>query len=336
MERRAFITLLGGSAVAWPLAVSRADAQSANLMPKLSIFSPSEPEALMQENGDSRYYSALFAELRRLGRVVGTNLSVARYGKERSSAGAKAVAAEVIADRPDCIYVVGPGALLFKEATDTIPIVALTGDPVRQGLVKTLAHPGGNITGVSVDAGPSIHGKRTALLREMCPRAKKLAFMTFRGLWERQGEEVRAIAQTLGIDVVGYPLDLPANETVYRDTIAMAKVDGADAIMVGDNPDAMNNRVLIAKLIDATGLPAIYPFAEFVSAGGLMAYSFDLIELNKRVADDIAVILNGTNPGDIPFYQAVKFELSLNLKTARALSLDVPATLMAAANEVIE
>ena len=228
------------------------------------------------------------------------------------------------------------GGMLFKEATDTIPIVALTGDPVRQGLVKTLAHPSGNITGVSVDAGPSIHGKRAALLREMCPRAKKLAFMTFRGLWERQGEEVRAIAQTLGIDVVGYPLDLPANETVYRDTIAMAKVDGADAIMVGDNPDAMNNRVLIAKLIDATGLPAIYPFAEFVSAGGLMAYSFDLIELNKRVADDIAVILNGTNPGDIPFYQAVKFELSLNLKTARALSLDVPATLMAAANEVIE
>ena len=126
----------------------------------------------------------------------------------------------------------------------------------------------------------------------------------------------------------GYPLDLPANEIVYRDTIAMAKVDGADAIMVGDNPDAMNNRVLIAKLIDATGLPATYPFAEFVSAGGLMAYSFDLIELNKRVADDIAVILNGTNPGGIPFYQAVKFELSLYLKTARALSLDVPATLL--------
>jgi putative tryptophan/tyrosine transport system substrate-binding protein len=139
-----------------------------------------------------------------------------------------------------------------------------------------------------------------------------------------------------GADVVDLPFDLPTSETVYRDAITKARNEGTNAIMVGDNPDTIINRALIADLIGQAGWPAIYPFAEFVDAGGLMAYSFDLVDLFERAADDIHAILGGANPGDIPFYQASKFELSLNLKTAKALSLNVPPTLLAAAEKVVE
>ena len=155
---------------------------------------------------------------------------------------------------------------------------------------------------------------------------KRLAFLTSRFQWQGQASAVRAAAKGFGADVVDLPVDLPTSEADYRGAIAKAKGEGADAIMVGDNPDTMTNRALIAGLVAQAGWPAIYPFAEFVEAGGLMVYSFDLVELFERAADDIHAILAGANPGDIPFYQASKFELSLNLKTAKALSLSVPAT----------
>jgi putative tryptophan/tyrosine transport system substrate-binding protein len=136
MKRRDFLALLGGAAVAWP---SVALAQQASKAKRLSIFSPSEPVALIQENSDNRYYRALFDEL-------------------QNTAGPAALVAEVVRNNPDVVYVVGPGALEFKVQTAIIPIVGLTGDPLALGLVQSLAHPGGNVTGVSVDTGPSIHG----------------------------------------------------------------------------------------------------------------------------------------------------------------------------------
>jgi putative ABC transport system substrate-binding protein len=290
----------------------------------------------MQDDSEDRYERALFAELRRLGHVEGQNLTVERYGRETEAASSVPIVEAVIKSRPDVIYVIGPGAFLFKQATSTIPIVALTGDPLQQRLIDTLARPGGNVTGVSVDAGPTIYGKRVGLLHEMFPGMKKLAFLTSRFQWEGQASAVRTAAKMFGADVVDLPFDLPTSETVYRDAIAKAKGEGANAIMVGDNPDTMINRALIADLIGQAGWPAIYPFPEFVDAGGLMAYSFDLAELFERAADDIHAILDGADPGDIPFYQASKFELSLNLKTAKALSLNVPPTLLAAADKVVE
>ena len=235
------------------------------------------------------------------------------------------------------IYVIGPGAVLFKSAGTKIPIVTLTADPIAQGLAKSLARPGGNITGVSIDTGPSIHGKRIALLREMYPAMSRLAFMTLRIAWQGvQGPAVRAAAETAGIALVAIPLEFPANEADYRSAVASASREGADAIMVGDSPDVMRYRALIPDLIGAAKLPAIYPFFELVQAGGLMAYAFDLVELNKRVANNIDAILHRVNPGEIPFHQASKFELSLNIKTANALWLSVPAALSASADQVIE
>ena len=131
-------------------------------MRRLAIFSVSEPAALMNENSETRYYRARFGELRRLGHVEGQNLAVERYGREKNISGPAPVVAELVRQNPDVVYVLGPGALLFKRETTTLPIVAMTGDPVATGLVQSLARPGGNITGVSVDTGPSIHGRAAA------------------------------------------------------------------------------------------------------------------------------------------------------------------------------
>jgi putative ABC transport system substrate-binding protein len=317
--------------------VSHLAAQPAGTSQRLAIFSPSEPSGLMHARSENRYYQALFGELRRLGHVEGQNLAVETYGTENNTSGFAAMVAEVIRSNPDVVYVVGPGADLFKSAGTKIPIVTMTADPVAQGIARSLARPGGNITGVSVDAGPSIHGKRIALLHEMFPAMSKLAFVTLRVAWEGiQGPAVRAAAETAGIGLVGIPVGFPASEAEYRSAIADATRDGVDAIMIGDSPDVMRNRALIPELIGAAKLPAIYPFFELVEAGGLMAYAFDLVELNKRVANNIDAILRGANPGDIPFYQASKFELSINLRTAKALGLAVPATLSASADKVIE
>ncbi|TPQ34429.1 hypothetical protein C2U70_17225 [Bradyrhizobium guangdongense] len=332
MRRREFITGVLSAAM-----LSGARAQSAAGAKRLAIYSPSEPSSLMQEDSTNRYYRALFAELRRLGQVSGETVTIERWGAEKAGIGAPALVEAVVRSNPDVIYIVGPGALLFKRATDKIPIVALTADPVAQGIAQNLARPGGNFTGVSVDTGPSIHGKRIALLREIYPKLSKLAYVTLRGAWDGvQGPSVRAAAAATRTEVTPYLVEFPTTDASYRDLIAGIRAGGADAVMIGDSPDVMAKREVIAVQIASSALPAIYPLSEFVDVGGLITYSFDLVELNKRAANNIDAILRGAYPGDIPFYQASKFELALNLKTAKALSLEVPATLLASADRVVE
>jgi putative tryptophan/tyrosine transport system substrate-binding protein len=332
MRRREFIA--GTISMA---AVSRLAAQPVVNSRRLAIFSVSGPNALMHERGENRYYNVLFTELRRLGYVEGQNLTVERYGREQNTSGVAALAAQVVRSNPDVVYVVGAGAPFFKRETGKVPIVALTADPIAQGLIENMARPGGNITGVSVDTGPAIHGKRLALLREMFPAMSKLACLAPRIQWEGvQGPAMRAASEAAGIPLVSLLVELPTSATAYRDAIAQASRDGANAIMVLDSPDALTNRALIVDLIGDARVPAIYPFFEFVDAGGLMAYSLDLVDLNKRVANNVDAILRGAYPGDIPFYQNTKFELSINLKTANTLGLTVPATLLASANKVVE
>lgn len=319
-------------------AMSAAAAQPAVNSRRLAIVSISEPNAQMHERSENRYYRVLFAELRRLGHVEGQNLVVERYGREQGTSGLAAVIAEVVRSNPDVVYVIGPGgALGFKRETTRIPVVTLTADPIAQGLVQNLARPGGNVTGVSVDTGPSIHGKRIDLLRQMFPAISKLACLTLRIAWEGiQGPAMRAASEAAGIPLVSVLMELPSSEASYRDAVASVARDGANAIMVGDSPDVMTNRALIVELIGDARIPAIYPLFELAEAGGLIAYSFDLADLNKRVASNIDAILRGANPGEIPFYQNTKFELSINLKTAKTLGLTVPATLLASADNVIE
>jgi putative tryptophan/tyrosine transport system substrate-binding protein len=331
MHRREFIAASVISAML-PLT---ARAQSQASLPRIVMYSPTEPLSSMYENSYNRYIRALFAEMRRLGLVESKSLKIERYGRETPDVRSRATIAAIVDSNPNLVFTVGAGAV-FKQATNTIPIVTFSIDPIREGLVKSIAHPGGNITGVSFNPEVPIHGKRIALLREMFPPLKRLAFLATRPVLNYEWGEVRAAAQPQGIELSGCPIDLPSSEAIYRDAIGKAKDEGADAVMVALDGDPFVNHVLVAKVIGAAGLPAIYPFTEFVVAGGLMGYATDLLELNKRMAVDMDAILKGANPGEIPFYQPTKFELSINLKAAKALSLTVPTTLLTAADEVIE
>jgi putative tryptophan/tyrosine transport system substrate-binding protein len=335
MRRRDFISLLGGAAVAWPLATAAPQSTSSK---RLAIFSPSEPSAYLHEHSESKKSRALFAELRRLGQIEGQNLKVESYGREQNTSGPEALATEIVRSNPDVIFVAGPGAVIFKKLTSRIPIVVITGDPVKQGIAESLAHPGGNFTGASVDTGPSIYGKRIALLREIIPTMSKLGCLVLRLSWNgpNAGPGIRAAAETAGLSLAVSLLEFGTSEAGYRAAIESISRDGANAVMVVDSPEVDQNSTLIAKLVGDAKLPAIFTHPEPVEAGGLMAYSFDLIELYKRVANNIDAILRGANPGDIPIYQVTKFELSINLNTAKHLGLSVPPALVASADRVIE
>ena len=336
MRRRAFLSVLCG-AVASPLAAA---AQQSTNSKRPAIFSPAEPSADLHEHSESKFYRALFAELRRLGQIEGQNLKVESYGREQNASGPEALATEIVRSNPDAIHVVGPGAVIFKKLTSRIPIVVITGDPVKQGIAESLAHPGGNFTGASIDAGLSIHGKRIALLREMVPTMSKLGCLALRLQWNEPattGPTIRAAAETAGLALAVSLLEFGASEADYRAAIESISRDGANAVMVVDSPETHQKGPLIARLLGDAKLPAIFTFTESVEAGGLMAYSFDLIELYKRVVgNNIDAILRGAKPGDIPIYQVTKFELSINLKTAKQLGLSVPPGLLVSADKVIE
>ena len=237
---------------------------------------------------------------------------------------------------PDVIYAIGGGPLV-KAATATIPIVALPGDPVALGLARSLAKPGGNVTGVSVDTGPSLYGKRIELLREVRPGLSRLAYVTSQRVWEiLHGKPMRAAADAAGITLLPVLVGMPASAADYAGAVRRAAAEGADAIMIGDGPEALQFRDAIVEAVAAVRLPAMYTFPESTAAGGLVAYSFDLKDLNRQAAKDIDAILRGADPADIPFYQVTRLILTVNLRAARTLGLDLPPALLARADDVIE
>ena len=330
MRRRDFIAAFAGTVVVAPLVAS---AQQKSR--KLVIFSPSEPISLMRADSGSRYYRALFEELRRLGHVEGQNLTIERYGREQDAGDLAALATEVVRKKPDLVYVNGPGAASFKGTA--VPVVTLTGNPLVQGIAESLAHPGGNITGVSVDAGPSLQAKRIELLRQLAPGTTRLGVIVLRVQWEAGASRViPAACDANGLPCSPQVIDPPTSALAYSEAIGAAKHDGADALMVADNPDAFLHSRAIIDAATATRLPAMYFLREFVDAGGLAAYAFDLMDLSLQAAREIDAILRGANPADIPFYQNTKFNLYINMKTAKMLGLTVSPALLARADEVIE
>lgn len=317
------------------LAVVRSVAAQSPNTRTIALVDVTRPQSQMYEDSEG-FYGLLLAELRRRGHIEGQNLRVERYGKEQSLPDASILAAKVVRNNPDVMFVLVPFSAVLKE-TSKIPIVTMSGDPVVAGYAQSLARPGGNITGVSVDAGPSIHSKRIALLREMLPSMSKLGCIAGRIQWERGASvTLRAAAETAGVSLVTGLVDLPGNSATYRNAIEQTLREGADAMMMLDNPDVLANRVSIAQALADVRIPAIHAFVEAVDAGGLMAYSFDFKEVRRRLADDIDAILRGISPAEIPYYQVSKFELSINLKAANALGLTVPPTLLARAEKVVE
>jgi putative ABC transport system substrate-binding protein len=332
VKRREFIAGLLFSAIA-----PHTHAQQSTKVYRLAIVHPSTPVKEMNESG-SIYFKTLFGELRRLGYIEGQNLIVERYSGEGQTAHYAELASEVVRQQPDVILA-GSNRMVgyFKAATSTIPIVGLVTDPVAYGLVSSLARPGGNITGVSADAGLEIWGKRLGLLRELIPAAARVGFLAS---WDLAGlpDEValREAAQHAGISLVGPPLEGTIQEAEYRRVFELMTQERADALVVSPQPEHFNYGRLIVELAEKARLPALFASRFFAEQGGLIAYGIDGVDLYRRAAGYIARILQGAKPGELPIDQATKIELVINLKTAKTLGITVPQILLAGADEVIE
>ena len=319
-------------------------AQQSAKQRRIAIVIPAGAVADISETGNDplgrRLYQPFFEELRRLGEVEGQNLTIERYSGEGRREGLADLAREVVSRNPDVIVAVtNPTALAIRAATGTIPIVWIGADAIRFGLVTNLAHPGGNITGVS-RYDLEFYGKFLQILKEVVPSASRLGWLMPRRVWEGSYGQVtqRAFqdaAERLGVALVPMLVQEPT-ASEYRRVFAEIAPAPPDAIGVSDIADLFPQRRLIVELIEKTRVPAIYGYREYVEAGGLMAYEGELGELGRRMADNVHEILNGAKPGDIPIYQQTKFALIINLKAAEALGLTMPPSLLARADEVIE
>jgi putative tryptophan/tyrosine transport system substrate-binding protein len=334
MRRRDFTT---GLLLA--TAVGTVRAQETAKQHRIAIIAAG-PVARIHDPG-IRFFQQFFEELRRLGDVEGQNLTVDGYSGDGRPEGYAELAREVVSRNPDVIVASGNGiALAARAATGTIPIVWIAFDPIQAGLAASLAHPGGNSTGVTVDAGIEISGKRLQMLKEAVPSASKVALLDMRTSWEsaegqQNREELWKASRLLEISLIDM-LVQEATPSEFRRVFAEIAPQRPEAIIVSGTGEFRHYRQLIVELVEKSRLPAMYGSRDYAEVGGLMAYEFDQGELGRRTADDVHQILNGAKPGDIPIYQPAKFEFLINLKAAKALGLNIPPTMLGRADEVIE
>jgi putative tryptophan/tyrosine transport system substrate-binding protein len=325
MQRRDFITLLGGGAAAWPLA-TRARQPA---MPVIGFFGTGTASSW------SQWTSAFTNRLRELGWIEGRTVGIEyRWAEGRDDRYAE-IAAELVRLKVAVIVTQGTSSILAaKQATSVIPIVfASAGDPVGFGLVENLARPNGNVTGLSSQATDNVH-KRLELLREVVPALRTLAVMANVGNPSsmRELDEVQGAARTLGLEIAMSEIRQAEDITPAFDAIK----GRAEALFLSSDPLLITNRVRINTLAQSARVPTMASWREFVEAGSLMSYGSNIPEQFRRAADFVDRILRGAKPSDIPVEQPTKFELVINLKTAKALGLDVPATVLSRADEVIE
>ena len=322
--RREFITLLGGAA-AWPVAGL---AQQAGKLPTLGIIGSGTPAT------QSHWYAAFVQRLRELGWIDGRTVAIEyRWAEGRDERFAE-IAAEFLRRKVDVIVTSSTvGVVATKQATSIIPIVFVAGDPVGTGLVASLARPGGNATGLSLQQTET-NGKRFELLREVVPGLSRLAILANVGspavVLDMRG--VQATARTYGLEVI--TLEIRRGEDI---TPAFEALKGrAEALYVVVDPLVNTYRIRINTWVLAARLPTIHTLREGVEAGGLMSYGANFPDLLRRAADFVDKILRGTKPADLPVEQPTKFDLVINITTAKALGLEIPPMLLARADEVIE
>jgi putative ABC transport system substrate-binding protein len=330
MHRRDFLL----ASVMFVSGARYAAAQHPSPKKRLAVIGLSKVEDL--RIGGHPYATVFFEELKRLGLVEGENLNVNRYQFRRD--GVAELAREVVDGNPDVIISYGaPMTLSLKALTSKIPIVAMTGDPIRFGLISSLARPGGNITGVSADAGVEVWGKRLELLSLAVPKLVNVLFISTQGGWTGAGgQAVQEAAQKLGISLIRATVNSPYDEAEYRRVFSSIQRDQLDGAMLSDENEHFLKHLLLVQLIRQVRLPAMLSSRVQVEAGGLMAYVSDVNYALRRQVAVAVEVLRGANPGDIPYFQSDRFELVINLKTAKELGLDIPAGLVAGAAAVIE
>jgi putative ABC transport system substrate-binding protein len=323
MRRREFIALVGGAA-AWPLAALAQ--QRTGKLPTIGLIGAGTRQ------GWSQWTAAFVQRLSELGWVEGRTVAIEYRWADGRGDREDEIAAEFVRLKVDVILTVGGTSA--RQATSDIPIVfAISADPLSTGLVASLARPGGNITGLSIQSSDLV-GKRLEILREAVPELRQLAVMSDFALHAArlEADGLRDGAKTLGIEVT-------RSEISRTDDIAAAfeALKGrVQAVYVPANRLANANRVRINELALAARLPTMFGFREYVESGGMLSYGPNTPELFRRAGDFVDKILRGAKPADMPVEQPTKFDLIINLKTAKALGIDIPPILLARANEVIE
>ena len=334
MRRRDFIAVLMIAAV-----TGRAQAQQTGKVYRIAFAHPTAPVTdLTQTSRGSFVTPAILEELTRLGYAEGRNLLIERYSGEGRAAHYPDLARQIIGQNPDLIIAISSNLTLdFKAATSTVPIVGIFQVPVESGIVRSLARPGGNITGVSLDVGFwDQWAKRVQLLKEAVPQITRLGLLGTRNAWERSSAAISEGELKNSVSVVGPPLERPVDEKEYQRVFAALAQADSDSLYVADEPENVTYRRLIVDMAAKGRLPTIYPWRQCVEAGGLMSYGIDLSDLGHRIADLVDQILKGAKPGEIPIFQPTQFELSINLKTAKTLGIELPPLLVARADKVIE
>jgi putative ABC transport system substrate-binding protein len=332
VERRAFLEAVAGGLLAAPSGVL---AQRADRIARIGLLTLNRAAP-----GNPRVLDSFLQGLRALGHVEGRSVQIEYRDAEGKAERFPALAAELAALKVDVIVTFGGtlAALAAKQATTTVPVVfGAAGNPVEEGLVSGLARPGGNVTGLAV-AVPELVHKSMELLKEALPGVSRIAFLLKP---DAQPEHVRkarvdaasAAARTLGIRLQVVEARGPEDfDRAFSDMIRA----GAEALTVQATPVFDSHRRRLVDLAARNRLPAVYSFSVYVEAGGLMSYGTDIADLARRAATYVDKILKGAKPGDLPVEQPTKFELAINLKTAKALGLTIPPSLLARADQVIE
>ena len=323
MRRREFMTVLGGAAVAWPLA---AHAQQPGKVWRMGFIA----------HGHESFYDALFEGLREYGYEEGRNLIVERRYAQGQAERFKEFAAEMVRLNVDIIIVVTtPAALAVKKATTTIPIVHPNAiDPLNTGLIASLAHPGGNLTG-GAQLTAEVSAKRLEILKRVVPRLSRVA-----ALWNPANpalvfswKETQGAARALGVTLQSHEVQGPKD---FAAAFAMSADERPDALLVLQDAVTMQQRNEIIDFAIQKRLPSMFQEKGWAVAGGLMSYGENLPSMYRRAAYFVDRIFKGAKPADLPVEQATKFDMVLNLKTAKAIGLTIPDSVLVVADEVIE
>ena len=329
MKRRAFITVLGGAAATWPLA---AWTQQSERVRRIGVLM-----GMANDTEGQARVAALQDGLKELGWIEGRNLQVEYRWTDGQPDIMRRYAAELVAVQAEAIMCSStPTLLALRKETQTVPIVfVMVSDPVRMGHVQSMAQPGGNVTGFT-PFEPSLGGKWVEVLKEIAPRITRAAILFNPRTAANAPSFVKpaeSAGSSLGVSVVEAPaLD---NAEIERVTTEFAQQPGGGLIIVPD-PFTSTRRDLIVAIAARHRLPLITPFRYFTTAGAILSYGVNVVGEHRRAAIYLDRILRGEKPADLPVQAPVKFELVINLKTAKALGLDVPPTLLARADEVIE
>jgi putative tryptophan/tyrosine transport system substrate-binding protein len=327
VRRREFIAMLGGATAAWPLTARAQQLRSGQRVPHVGILN----YAAAQDSLVGEFRSAL----RELGRVEGPGLAITYRWADGQLERLPLLATELVATNVDVLIALGPASWAAKRATSTIPIVmAFSGDPVGNGVVTNLARPGGNITGFSY-MSTDLAAKRLDMLYRAFSKNARLGILYNPGepATELEMRETEAAARTIGVALVPLATRDPENLEMLFEAAVRERVD---AVTVFTHGFAVLNRARIIEQAARQRLPAMYGWREFVSDGGLMSYGPNVPEMVRKAANYVDRILKGEKPGDLPIQQPARLELIINLKTATALGFEIPPTLLALADEVIE